>query len=379
MSSIHLLGLVISCCYLLACSQHTALSANDTNGKETKNVTAVTSKPPSQFEKDFNALDTLIDDFSHDIEAEWGKEEVYISGKRHYVKYTNNYKSRARIDFTKGIVRVETVATDNPKAHLQQAITTTLLTPNDPRSVDLYSAAEIKVNGKPFLQGQVLDHHGEEITWLWRASRFAEFLIEHQLKTKKLKYQSIFYVEIPMVQNHTKRRSYQFADIVRKASKRYGIPEELIYAIIKTESSFNPYAVSTSNAYGLMQIVPKTAGKDVFKLIKKREGQPTPAYLFDPAKNIDMGTAYFYLLKNRYLKDIKNRVSKYYSMISAYNGGAGNVLKTFHSNRKIAIQNLNYLNPRQVFWALTNKHPSSETRRYLHKVTNYQKEFRNLY
>lgn len=72
-----------------------------------------------------------------------------------------------------------------------------------------------------------------------------------------------------MVADHASKRSHKYADIVRRASQRYDIPEDLIYAIIKTESSFNPYAVSWANAYGLMQVVPKTAGRDVFKLVKR--------------------------------------------------------------------------------------------------------------
>lgn len=72
-----------------------------------------------------------------------------------------------------------------------------------------------------------------------------------------------------MVKDQIDIRGYKYANIVRKASRKYDIPEDLIYAIIKTESSFNPYAVSWANAYGLMQVVPKTAGRDVFKLVKK--------------------------------------------------------------------------------------------------------------
>ncbi|MFD2178737.1 membrane-bound lytic murein transglycosylase MltC [Veronia pacifica] len=331
---------------------------------------------PGQFEKDVRALDSLIRSFTGDIEVRWGKDEVYVAGKRDYVKYTDNYLSRARIDFSKGVITVETVAKTDPKKHLETAIVTTLLTPNDPSSVDLYSAADVAIEGRPFLEGQVLDQDGKAIAWQWRAQRFADYLVAKKLKKKALGIQKIFYVEIPMVGDHAEKRSYQYASIVKQASRRYGISESLIYAIIKTESSFNPYAVSWANAYGLMQVVPKTAGKDVFKLVKKRGGQPTPEYLFDPANNIDMGTAYFYLLKNRYLKDVRNPLSLHYSMISAYNGGAGNVLNTFdRRSRTKAMTDLNRLKPNQVFWALTNKHPSAESRRYLQKVTKFQKSF----
>ncbi len=62
-------------------------------------------------------------------------------------------------------------------------------------------------------------------------------------------------------------------------------------------------------------------------------------------------------------------------MISAYNGGAGGVLNTFSRNRTRAMRDLNSLQPNQVYWALTKKHPSSESRRYLEKVTKFKKEF----
>ena len=62
-------------------------------------------------------------------------------------------------------------------------------------------------------------------------------------------------------------------------------------------------------------------------------------------------------------------------MISAYNGGTGGVLNTFSKNRKRAMNDLNSLQPNQVYWALTKKHPNKESRRYLEKVTKYKKEF----
>ncbi len=375
----YLLTILLLTIIISGCSREMVESTFGVNYETTNRFAKNLAPLPGQFEKDHAALDRLINSFTGDIEARWGKDEIYVSGKSDYVKYTDNYKSRARVDFANGLVTIETVATTEPKQHLKQAIVTTLLTPNDPASVDLYSAAEVTLSGAPFLQGQILDHDGKEIAWEWRANRYADYLIAHKMKTKSLTFQKVFYVEIPMVRDHSSKRRYQYADIIREASKRYGIPEDLIYAIIKTESSFNPYAVSWANAYGLMQVVPRTAGRDVFKLVKQRPGEPSPEYLFDPARNIDAGTAYFYILKTRYLKDVRDPLSKHYSMISAYNGGTGNVLKTFHrSDRKRAMNDLNRLNPSQVYWALTNKHPSSESRRYLQKVTKFQKEFRTM-
>ncbi|MBU0989618.1 MAG: transglycosylase SLT domain-containing protein, partial [Proteobacteria bacterium] len=164
-------------------------------------------------------------------------------------------------------------------------------------------------------------------------------------------------------------------ELVRKYSNKYNVTESLIYGVIKTESSFNPFAVSHAPAYGLMQIVPSTAGRDVFEKIKQRSDQPTPEYLYNPGNNIDTGTAYLKILHEHYLAKIKDNNSRRYSVISAYNGGAGNVFKTFSSNRDMAVSKINQLSANQVYQKLHTQHPSQESRHYLYKVTEAQKEF----
>ncbi len=361
---------------LVGCSREFVESIYDVNYEPTNRFAKNLAQLPGQFEKDTAALDALISSFSGNIEKRWGSREIKVAGKSNYVKYIDNYLSRSEVDFAKGTIIVETVSPTAPKQHLKNAIITTLLTPDDPMSVDLFSSKSIKLEGRPFLYQQVVDQDNKPIQWSWRANRFADYLIANKLKVKDVDFKKAYYVEIPLVEDQVEIRSYQYADIVRRASRKYDIPEDLIYAIIKTESSFNPYAVSWANAYGLMQVVPKTAGRDVFKLVKNRSGEPSPEYLFNPENNIDTGTAYFYILKNRYLKDVNHPLTLEYTMISAYNGGTGGVLNTFNrSDRKRAMRDINSLQPNQVYWALTNKHPKAEARRYLQKVTNYKKEF----
>lgn len=361
---------------LTGCSREFVESLYDVNYEPTNRFAKNLAELPGQFEKDTVALDALINSFSGNIEKRWGRNEIKFAGKSNYVKYIDNYLSRSEVNFDKGLITIETVSPTDPKAHLKSAIITTLLTPDDPANVDLFSSKEITLEGQPFLYQQVVDQDNKPIQWSWRANRFADYLIANKLKVKEVDFKKAYYVEIPMVEEQFEIRSYKYADIVQRASRKYDIPEDLIYAIIKTESSFNPYAVSWANAYGLMQVVPKTAGRDVFKLVKKRSGEPTPEYLFNPENNIDTGTAYFYILKNRYLKDVNHPTSLEYSMISAYNGGTGGVLNTFNRNdRKRAMRDLNSLQPNQVYWALTKKHPNSEARRYLEKVTKFKKDF----
>ncbi|OAJ93632.1 membrane-bound lytic murein transglycosylase MltC [Vibrio bivalvicida] len=361
---------------LTGCSREFVENLYDVNYEPTNRFAKNLAQLPGQFQKDTAALDALISSFSGNIEKRWGRGEIKFAGKSNYVKYIDNYLSRSEVNFDKGLITIETVSPTDPKKHLRKAIVTTLLTPDDPANVDLFSSKEIKLEGQPFLYQQVVDQDNKAIQWSWRANRFADYLIANELKVKNVDFKKAYYVEIPMVEEQFEIRSYKYADIVQRSSRKYGIPEDLIYAIIKTESSFNPYAVSWANAYGLMQVVPKTAGKDVFKLVKKKSGQPSPEYLFNPENNIDTGTAYFYILKNRYLKDVNHPLSLEYSMISAYNGGTGGVLNTFNrSDRKRAMRDLNSLQPNQVYWALTKKHPNAEARRYLEKVTKFKKDF----
>ncbi|WP_305462448.1 membrane-bound lytic murein transglycosylase MltC [Photobacterium leiognathi] len=324
------------------------------------------------------AIKALMAYLATQAKKQWGDDEFLQAGKHRYVKYFDGYRTRAHIDFDSGKIYVSTVAQYAPEATLKKAIEETLLMPADPSQVDLFSDKSIPLNGKPFLLGQVKDHDNQDIQWPWRAGRFADYLIENKLRTSSLKRGTAYYVEIDMVSDHLEQREYQYADLIKRASRQYGISEDLIYAVVKTESSFNPFAVSHAGAYGLMQVIPKTAGADVFKLVKNKPGIPTKDYLFDPANNIDTGTAYLHILQTRYLRDVRNPTTKHYSMISAYNSGTGGVLSTFDSDRQRAMDKLNQLQPNQAYWALTNKHPKLEARRYLEKVLNFQKEFQSL-
>ena len=333
-------------------------------------------KNPQSADKDVEGFESLINHFADRVYVTWGQNDSVFASSKHYVKYTDNYLSRAQIDFDKGVITVETIATTNPAQHLHQAIVATLLTPADPASVDIFSAKEMNaVGGDPFLYGQVKDHEGQPIQWDWRANRFADYLLSNQVEREYRQVGEVWSVSFNLVRDHQYQRGYRYAHLVKKYSQKYDIDESLIYAVMKTESSFNPYAVSHANAYGLMQVVSATAGRDVFEKVKMRDGEPSRQFLFDPENNIDIGTAYLHLLKTRYLKDIRDPESQRFAIISAYNGGAGNVLETFHSDRKQASSVINSRSSAQVYQTLTNHHPKAEARRYLYKVTKAQQEF----
>jgi len=163
--------------------------------------------------------------------------------------------------------------------------------------------------------------------------------------------------------------------LVKKYAKKYNISKTLVYAIIKTESDFNQFAVSSSGAYGLMQIIPRTAGRDAYSYTKGKKHTPTKNYLFNANNNIELGIAYLNILSEKYLTGIYNPVSREYCVISAYNTGSGNVLKTFSKNRIKAKQAINRLTPNSVYIKLRHHLPYVETRNYLKKVVTAKKEF----
>ncbi len=333
------------------------------------------ARNPKTLINDLGRMDKLAQKFVQDILNVWGDERAEAPSKTVYVKYSDEYKSRGLIDFEKGLVRVETLV----PSHLKQAIVTTLLSPDDPRTVDLFSAKNVKLGGEPFLYQQVLDHDGKAIRWEWRAKRYADYLIKHnrQSRTITLKNgqkQSETFVEFPLVKTHTATRQNRYGPLVNQYAARYKLERALVYAIIQTESNFNPYAVSWVPAYGLMQIVPTSAGRDAYRAVHGKAGTPSRDYLFNARNNIQMGCAYLDILFSRYLGDIRNPKSKEYCVIAAYNGGAGNVLKSFHNERRRAFAQINRMSASQVYQRLKSKMPK-ESQRYLDKVTAAKRNY----
>ncbi len=110
-----------------------------------------------------------------------------------------------------------------------------------------------------------------------------------------------------------------YEEYVNKYSKEYGVEENLIYALIKVESNFNPNAISKKNAQGLMQLMYDTAqeisDKDGIKL--------TQDSILEPDTNIKLGTQYIATLIEKY-----NCIE---IALAAYNAGIGNVDKWLKS------------------------------------------------
>lgn len=93
---------------------------------------------------------------------------------------------------------------------------------------------------------------------------------------------------------------------VEQIAPRYAIDPELVMAVIRVESAYNPQAVSDKHAQGLMQLIPETAARFGVKDV------------WDPVENIEGGTAYLHWL----LRHFQGRVDW---VLAAYNAGEGAV------------------------------------------------------
>lgn len=329
----------------------------------------------NQVRADIKAIKALYAELDQKVNKKWGKNNSELPEKKKYVKYTNDYQARTIVDFDKGTVRVETLTTSSPLDTLKQAVTTTLLTTADPTKTDIFSSDAPDTEGVPFLYPQVMDHDGKLVQYRWRAERYANYLVSNKLKKSSSNGSTVYAVEFNLVAQHEHLRQEKYSQYVIAAAQRYNLSPALIYGIIETESSFNPYAVSPANAYGLMQVVPATAGRDVYNLVKKKSGEPSKEVLFSPENNIDIGSAYLHILQTRYLVKVTNKLSQEYSMISAYNGGTGNVLKTFDTDRTRAMNKINQTSTSNVYKKLRYNHPRTESRNYLEKVTKAKKNY----
>jgi membrane-bound lytic murein transglycosylase C len=172
-------------------------------------------------------------------------------------------------------------------------------------------------------------------------------------------------------------RALKFAESVQAAAKKEKIDEELIFAIMETESSFNPMAKSHVPAYGLMQIVPRTAGRDATEYLYGKSKLLAPSYLFKPENNITIGAAYLHVLYYRYMRKIKNHESRMYCAIAAYNTGTSNVGKAFINQASFtkATPVINQLEPDEVYEKLKKQLPQKETRQYIEKVSTRMEKY----
>jgi soluble lytic murein transglycosylase len=149
----------------------------------------------------------------------------------------------------------------------------------------------------------------------------------------------------------------EYKQYVEKYAKEYNVPEYVIFAVINVESGFDPKAISSVGALGLMQMLPTT-----FTWLSSFEhlGENLPVDdLYDPEVSIRYGTYYLkYLFEKFYNWD---------TVFAAYNGGEGNVAKWLgdsrYSDGKGGLKNI----------------PFPETEKYVEKINDNIEYYKDTY
>jgi len=125
---------------------------------------------------------------------------------------------------------------------------------------------------------------------------------------------------------------------IYKTGQQYRVDPHLIRAVIKIESDFDPWAVSSAGAQGLMQLMPETASS--LSVINP----------FDPEENIDGGTRYLRYLLTLFEGDTKLAVAAYHAgekMVQRF-GGIPPVRQTQDYVKKVLKTYRGYKNVEQV-------------------------------
>ncbi len=323
--------------------------------------------------------------FEKEIKSIWGK---YIAPtNKRWVEYSRDKRSVCAVDFEKNSAVVAVVVdADATKEQITRkitgAVTRALTSRGSGRSKPVAVDRSEQLLAKPVLHEQVVDMSGAVIT-VDRVSEFAKGLAGTAKRTpvkpvEPGKTPSAVKIELSLrlAPDNLRKRIRQFLPAIEKFCAKYDINKARVLATIHTESHFNPMAVSSANAIGLMQLVPIYGGAEAYEFVYGPGSIPYEGYLYDPEKNIELGCAYIYLLKNRYFISVKDSVSRRFCTIAGYNTGPRNVAYAFTGARKVhkSIPAINCMKSAQEVYDYLIIHlPCAETRHYLAEVTERMK------
>ena len=152
-----------------------------------------------------------------------------------------------------------------------------------------------------------------------------------------------------------KKKKKKYIDVVEKYAAEYDVPENLIYAVIRTESTFRPAASSDVGALGLMQIMPET-----LEWLNMRMGTTTDfASLTEPDVAVRYGTYFLHLLLTEF--------GETDTALAAYHAGMGRV-KQWLADEKYSADG-----------RTIDRIPFRDTAHYVRKVERAVSMYENLY
>lgn len=341
-----------------------------------------------EYQDYIKAEQEAYDNFVKKMKAIWGGDFVESTNKD-WVEYSDDGNSRSVVDFDKGEATIEIVVSQEEaesKTAIENKVEDKLkeLLKNKGKTKDYDSSVEksIPLQETPVLENQVQTPSGVMVTESNVDAAVNEIVKEVEIDRKEIKGddgkpRQVITVKLDLVPDHIKTRAEQYKSEVEKYCRKYDVEPAMAFAVMQTESSFNPKAKSHVPAYGLMQIVPSSAGADCAQSLKKPFAKPTANYLYQPENNIEMGVHYLHLLRKRYYSNVDDKDSQDLCVIASYNTGAGNVARALRGDTKIskAIPQINEMSYDELFRYFERK-LLPETQNYIRKVTERMNNFR---
>ena len=326
--------------------------------------------------------------FVKEISAMWGGDNVVESTNKEWVEYSDDGQSRSVVDFEQGEAKIEIIITPEEEssevkleAKVEEKVKDLIVNKGKTKDYDSSKEKAVPLQETPVLENQVQTPSGEVITENNVNEGVKEIVQEAVIEKKEItgddgEKRQVVTIKLDLAPNHIKTRAEVYKNEVEKYCLKYDVDPALAYAVMQTESSFNPKAKSHVPAYGLMQIVPSSAGQDCAASLKKDFVKPTANYLYEPENNIEMGVHYLHLLKKRYYTKVTDPRSRDLCVIASYNTGAGNVARALRGDTKIskAIPQINEMSYEELFKYFEKK-LLPETQNYIRKVTERMNDF----
>lgn len=345
-------------------------------------------KLEKEYQDYLKAEQEAYDKFVKKMSAVWGGDNVVESTSKEWVEYTDNGNSRSIVDFEKGEATIEIIVTEEESVSeeaiekkVEDKIKELIISQGKTKDYDSSKEKAVPLQETPVLENQVQTPSGEVVTKENLNASVKEIAEEVKIEKKEVtgddgEKRQVVEVKLELAPDHIRTRAEQYKAEVEKYCRKYDVNPAMAYAVMQTESSFNPKAKSYVPAYGLMQIVPSSAGQDCAQSLKKPFTQPTANYLYEPENNIEMGIHYLYLLNKRYYTGVTNQDSRNLCVIASYNTGAGNVARALRGDTKIskAISQINAMSYEELFRYFEKK-LLPETQNYIRKVTERMNEF----
>lgn len=331
---------------------------------------------------EFNAFYAqAFQDYAAGIEVNWGANPI-LRNQTLWVDYSKTV--RRVVNFDKGYAEVAIVRQNNnqslskltnqAKKILRQLFNSSIKKILDADQLERQISQKIQQGS---IEVITLDKNKNEDTAVFSSVAPAKSAVEQaEAKAATLPNgKQIITVRVPINNDSVSKRAPFFATI-KTYAKHYNLPPALISAVMEAESAFNPLATSSEPAFGLMQIVPASAGIDIALYLYQKKYLLSPKWLYNAKNNVLAGSTYLHILQSKYLNSITNSQSKLHCSIASYNTGIGNMAKVF-SNKGLtdAIDKINQKTPEQIYKYLVKKLPYKETRNYLEKVTDYIKKW----